>query len=105
MAPRTGGTGSRVSGLSSSAKLRASKGALSEFSGLSYVDFEALEDFRSSIDLASRLLPTEATMDDAQTNALKVIPSFYCKKGKVHSLPSKRKCSSGFRKIKIDKTW
>ena len=81
------------------------KGALSEFSGLSYVDFEALEDFRSSIDLASRLLPTEATMDDAETNALKVIPSFYCKKGKVRSLPSKGKCSSGFRKIKIDKTW
>jgi hypothetical protein len=44
-------------------------------------------------------------MDDAQTNALKVIPSFYCKKGKVLSLPSKGKCSSGFNKIKIDKTW
>ena len=81
------------------------KGALSEFSGLSDVDFEALEDFKSSIYLASRLLPSEASMDDAQTNALKVIPSFYCKKGKVHSLPSKGKCSSGFRKIKIDKTW
>ena len=81
------------------------KGALSEFSGLSYVDFEALEDFKSSIYLASRLLPSEASIDDAQTNALKVIPSFYCKKGKVLSLPSKGKCSSGSSKIKIDKTW
>jgi hypothetical protein len=81
------------------------KSALSEFSGLSDVDFEALEDFKSSIYLASRLLPSEASMDDAQTNALKVIPSFYCKKGKVLSLPSKGKCSSGFNKIKIDKTW
>ena len=81
------------------------KSALSEFSGLSDVDFEALEDFKSSIYLASRLLPSEASMDDAQTNALEVIPSFYCKKGKVLSLPSKGKCSSGFNKIKIDKTW
>jgi hypothetical protein len=81
------------------------KRALSEFSGLSYVDFEALEDFKSSIDLASRLLPSEASVDDAQTNALKVIPSFYCKKGKVLSLPSKGKCPSGASKIKIDKTW
>ena len=81
------------------------KGALSEFSGLSDVDFEALEDFESSIYLASRLLPSEASMDDAQTNALKVIPSFYCKKGKVLSLPSKGKCSSRSKKIKIDKTW
>ena len=81
------------------------KSALSEFSGLSDVDFEALEDFQSSIYLASRLLPSEASMDDAQTNALKVIPSFYCKKGKVLSLPSKGKCSSGSSKIKIDKTW
>ena len=81
------------------------KSALSEFSGFSDVDFEALEDFKSSIYLASRLLPSEASMDDAQTNALKVIPSFYCKKGKVLSLPSKGKCSSGFNKIKIDKTW
>ena len=81
------------------------KSALSEFSGLSDVDFEALEDFKSSIYLASRLLPSEASMDDAQTNALKVIPSFYCKKGKVLSLPSKGKCSSGSSKIKIDKTW
>ena len=81
------------------------KGALSEFSGLSDVDFEALEDFKSSIYLASRLLPSEASMDDAQTNALKVIPSFYCKKGKVLSLPSKGKCTSGSRKIKVDKTW
>ena len=81
------------------------KSALSEFSGLSDVDFEALEDFKSSIYLASRLLPSEASMDDAQTNALKVIPSFHCKKGKVLSLPSKGKCSSGFNKIKIDKTW
>ena len=81
------------------------KGALSKFSGLSDVDFEALEDFKSSIYLASRLLPSEASIDDAQTNALKVIPSFYCKKGKVLSLPSKGKCSSGSSKIKIDKTW
>jgi len=81
------------------------KSALSEFSGLSDVDFEALEDFKSSIYLASRLLPSEASMDDAQTNALKVIPGFYCKKGKVLSLPSKGKCSSGSSKIKIDKTW
>ena len=81
------------------------KGSLSEFSGLSDVDFEALEDFESSIYLASRLLPSEASMDDAQTNALKVIPSFYCKKGKVLSLPSKGKCSSRSKKIKIDKTW
>jgi len=81
------------------------KSVLSEFSGLSDVDFEALEDFKSSIYLASRLLPSEASMDDAQTNALKVIPSFYCKKGKVLSLPSKGKCSSGSSKIKIDKTW
>jgi len=81
------------------------KGALSEVSGLSDVDFEALKDFKSSIYLASRLLPSEASMDDAQTNALKVIPSFYCKKGKVLSLPSKGKCSSGSSKIKIDKTW
>lgn len=81
------------------------KEALSAFSRLSYVDSEALEDFKSSIDLASRLLPTEALMDEAQTNALKVIPSFYCKKGKVLSLPSKGKCSSGSTKIKIDKTW
>jgi hypothetical protein len=44
-------------------------------------------------------------VDDAQTNALKVIPSFYCKKGKVLSLPSKGKCSSGSKKVKIDKTW
>ena len=80
-------------------------GALSEFSGLSDVDFEALEDFKSSIYLASRLLPSEASMDDAQTNALKVIPSFYCKKGRVLSLPSKGKCPSGSKKIKIDKTW
>jgi hypothetical protein len=81
------------------------KGALSEFSGLSDVDFEALEDFKSSIYLASRLLPSEASMEDAETNALKVIPSFYCKKGKVLSLPSKGKCSSGSKKVKIDKTW
>ena len=81
------------------------KSALSEFSGLSDVDFEALEDFQSSIYLASRLLPSEASMDDAQTNALKVIPSFYCKKGRVLSLPSKGKCPSGSKKIKIDKTW
>jgi len=81
------------------------KDALLEFSRLSDVDFEALEDFKSSIYLASRLLPSEASMDDAQTNALKVIPSFYCKKGKVLSLPSKGKCSSGSSKIKIDKTW
>ena len=81
------------------------KGALSEFSGLSDVDFEALEDFESSIYLASRLLPSEASMDDAQTNALKVIHRFYCKKGKVLSLPSKGKCSSRSKKIKIDKTW
>ena len=81
------------------------KGALSEFSGLSDVDFEALEDFKSSIYLASRLLPSEASMDDAQTNALMVIPSFYCKKGKVLLLPSKGKCSSGSKKVKIDKTW
>jgi hypothetical protein len=81
------------------------KGALSEFSGLSDVDFEALEDFKSSIYLASRLLPSEASMEDAETNALKVIPSFYCNKGKVLSLPSKGKCSSGSKKVKIDKTW
>jgi len=81
------------------------KDALSQFSGLLDVDFEALEEFKSSVDLATRLLPSEESMDDAHTNALKVIPSFYCKKGKVLSLPSKGKCSSGSSKIKIDKTW
>jgi hypothetical protein len=79
--------------------------ALSQFSGSLDVDFEALEKFKLSIALASRLLPSEESMDDAQTNALKVIPSFYCKKGKTVSLPSKGKCPSGASKIKIDKTW
>lgn len=78
--------------------------AISQFSGLSDVDLASLEDFESSIDLARRFLPDVQSMQVALNNALKAIPSFYCKKGKSISLPSKGKCLTGFTKIKIDKT-
>lgn len=77
--------------------------ALSQFSGLTYVDIDALEDLESSIDLALRFLPETESMRIALNTALKVVPNFYCKKGKLVSLPTKGKCSTGFIKVKINK--
>jgi len=77
--------------------------AIFQFSGLSNLDFDALEDFGFSISQARKFLPNVQSMQVSLNNVLKVIPNFYCKRSKSVSLPSKGKCSTGFTKIKIDK--
>jgi len=66
-------------------------------------DLPSIEDLSDEFDNILSYLPNKTGLSPSISIAIKKLPAFYCKKGKLTMLPNKGKCLTGYSKVSIVK--
>lgn len=76
---------------------------MEELGAVTSFDLPEVEDLSAEFDEFISNLPDQNDLSQSISTALKKLPAFYCKKGKVTTLPNKGKCLTGYSKVSIIK--